>query len=102
MLKKDDGYSALHLADGHQNVVDTLIRVEQADLDLRNNRNQSAFLLAVSQGHCGLATNCRLIQMGIDLDALNAHGFPAPNFLADNSHQEHLKSYKPSPYNMQA
>lgn len=51
-VKKDDGFSALHLAalNGHKDVVDTLIRVGQADIDLRNNRNQSAFLLAVSQG----------------------------------------------------
>lgn len=51
-VKKDDGFSALHLAalNGHRDVVVTLVRAGQADIDLRNNRNQSALLLAVSQG----------------------------------------------------
>lgn len=51
-VKKDDGFSALHLSalNGHKEVVDTLVRTGQADIDLRNNRNQSALLLAVSQG----------------------------------------------------
>lgn len=53
-VKKDDGFSALHLAalNGHRDVVETLVRIGQADIDLRNNRNQSALLLAVSQGNC--------------------------------------------------
>lgn len=51
-VKKDDGFSALHLAslNGHKDVVETLVRLGQADIDLRNNRNQTALLLAVSQG----------------------------------------------------
>lgn len=51
-VKKDDGFSALHLAalNGHQKVVETLILDGKADIDLTNNRKQSAFLLAVSQG----------------------------------------------------
>lgn len=51
-VKKDDGFSALHLAalNGHRDVVETLVRIGQAEIDLRNNRNQSALLLAVSQG----------------------------------------------------
>lgn len=51
-VKKDDGFSALHLAalNGHRDVVETLVKIGQAEINLKNNRNQTALILAVSQG----------------------------------------------------
>lgn len=51
-VKKDDGFSALHLAalNGHRDVVETLIKGGRANIDLRNNRQQTALLLAAGQG----------------------------------------------------
>lgn len=61
-VKKDDGFSALHLAalNGHRDVVETVVRLGQAEIDLRNNRNQSALLLAVSQGGIWFVCFCVL------------------------------------------
>lgn len=53
--KKDDGFSALHLAalNGHKDVAAVLLR-NRAEVDIRNNREQTPLLLAVSQGHSSL------------------------------------------------
>ncbi|XP_076451945.1 E3 ubiquitin-protein ligase MIB2-like isoform X2 [Babylonia areolata] len=53
--KKDDGFSALHLAalNGHKDVAGVLLR-NRAEVDIRNNREQTPLLLAVSQGHSSL------------------------------------------------
>ncbi|XP_070207241.1 E3 ubiquitin-protein ligase MIB2-like isoform X2 [Littorina saxatilis] len=54
-LKKDDGFSALHLAslNGHKDVAAALLR-NRAEVDIRNNRQQTPLLLSVSQGHSAL------------------------------------------------
>lgn len=52
-VKKDDGFAPLHLAalNGHANVVEILVLEGIAEIDIRNDRRQTPFLLAVSQGH---------------------------------------------------
>ena len=59
-MKKEDGFTALHLAclNGHGQVVETLALQGQCDLDAVNNRHQTPLLLAVSQvrGHKSQAT----------------------------------------------
>ncbi|KAK0061423.1 E3 ubiquitin-protein ligase MIB2 [Biomphalaria pfeifferi] len=54
-IKKDDGFSSLHLAalNGHRDVAQTLLQFN-ADIEIRNNRQQTPLLLAVSQGHTAI------------------------------------------------
>lgn len=51
--KKDDGYTALHLAalNNHVEVAELLSRVGKADLDLQNVNLQTALHLAVERQH---------------------------------------------------
>lgn len=51
--KKDDGYTALHLAalNNHVEVAELLARVGKADLDLQNVNLQTALHLAVERQH---------------------------------------------------
>ena len=48
-MKKDDGFSALHLAalNGHSQVCEVLVKEGQADIDIRNDRRQTPFLLVI-------------------------------------------------------
>jgi E3 ubiquitin-protein ligase mind-bomb len=50
--KKDDGFSAFHLAalNGHREVVKCLL-LTKADKEILNNRRQTPLLLAVAQLH---------------------------------------------------
>jgi E3 ubiquitin-protein ligase mind-bomb len=50
--KKDDGFSAFHLAslNGHKEVVKCLLQ-SRADKEIINNRRQTPLLLAVAQLH---------------------------------------------------
>lgn len=51
--KKDDGYTALHLAalNNHVEVAELLARIGKADLDLQNVNLQTALHLAVERQH---------------------------------------------------
>lgn len=51
-IKKDDGFSAFHLAalNGHKEVVKCLLQ-SRADKEILNNRRQTPLLLAVAQLH---------------------------------------------------
>ncbi|WAR14989.1 MIB2-like protein [Mya arenaria] len=64
--KKDDGFAPLHLAslNGH--------RDGHASIDIRNNRQQTPLLLAVSQGHIGLMD--LLVSQGADVNVEDEDG----------------------------
>lgn len=51
--KKDDGYTALHLAalNNHVEVAELLIKLGRCDLDLQNMNQQTALHLAVERQH---------------------------------------------------
>ena len=53
--KKDDGFSAFHLAslNGHKEVVKCLLQ-SRADKEILNNRRQTPLLLAVAQLHASI------------------------------------------------
>lgn len=95
--KDEDGDTALHLVLIKRYHINT--EVHQEDSPSIHSIYQK--LDHISKHRTALAIACYLIQMGIDIDALNARGLPALNFLIDSSHQELLKSYKPSVDNMQ-
>lgn len=73
-VKKDDGFSALHLAalNGHSQVCEVLVKEGQADVDIRNDRRQTPFLLAVSQGHAAAVE--KLVDLGCDIIAKDEDG----------------------------
>ncbi|KAJ8320485.1 hypothetical protein KUTeg_002072 [Tegillarca granosa] len=73
-IKKDDGFSALHLAalNGHKDVTNTLLTVGQADIEIRNNRQQTPLLLAVSQGHTSIIE--LLVTRGADVNVEDEDG----------------------------
>jgi E3 ubiquitin-protein ligase mind-bomb len=73
-VKKDDGFSALHLAalNGHSQVSEVLVKEGQADVDIRNDRRQTPFLLAVSQGHAAAVE--KLVELGCDILAKDEDG----------------------------
>jgi E3 ubiquitin-protein ligase mind-bomb len=73
-VKKDDGFSALHLAalNGHSHVCEVLVKEGQADIDIRNDRRQTPFLLAVSQGHAAAVE--KLVELGCDILAKDEDG----------------------------
>jgi len=50
-VKKDDGFSALHLAclNGHYGVSKVLLEEGQAEIEITNHRKQTPLHLAVSQ-----------------------------------------------------
>lgn len=53
--KKDDGFSAFHLAalNGHKEVIKCLIE-SRADKEVLNNRRQTPLLLSVAQLHASI------------------------------------------------
>ena len=55
-VRKDDGFSALHLSalNGHRDVASILIKEGNADLEIKNNRKQTPLSLGVSQGHADI------------------------------------------------
>jgi ankyrin repeat protein len=55
-IKKDDGFGALHLAalNGHCDVADILLEKGAADIEIKNNRQQTPLLLSASQGHAAI------------------------------------------------
>lgn len=67
-------FAALHLAalNGHANVVEALVKDGQADINIRNNRRQTPFLLAVSQGHAAAIE--KLVDLGCDILAKDEDG----------------------------
>ncbi|XP_077291024.1 E3 ubiquitin-protein ligase mind bomb 2 isoform X2 [Arctopsyche grandis] len=67
--RKDDGFSALHLAslNGHADAVNALVTMGRADLNLKNNREQTPLLLSISQGHCVVLE--QLVNLGCDVKA---------------------------------
>jgi len=73
-VKKDDGFSALHLAalNGHSHVCEVLVNEGQADIDIRNDRRQTPFLLAVSQGHSAAIE--KLVDLKCDILAKDEDG----------------------------
>jgi E3 ubiquitin-protein ligase mind-bomb len=73
-VKKDDGFSALHLAalNGHSTVCEVLVTEGQADIDIRNDRRQTPFLLAVSQGHASAIE--KLVDLKCDVLAKDEDG----------------------------
>ncbi|RUS90925.1 hypothetical protein EGW08_001322 [Elysia chlorotica] len=72
-IKKDDGFSSLHLSalNGHKDVAKTLIQ-HGADIEIRNNRHQTALLLAVSQGHTSLLE--LLVERGARINVTDEDG----------------------------
>jgi len=58
--KKDDGYTALHLAalNNHVEVAEQLARAGKADLDLQNVNLQTALHLAVERQHTQIVRVC--------------------------------------------
>ncbi|XP_059145038.1 E3 ubiquitin-protein ligase MIB2-like [Physella acuta] len=72
-IKKDDGFSSLHLAalNGHRDVATTLLQFG-ADIEIRNNRQQTPLLLAVSQGHMSIIE--LLVTKGADTNVSDEDG----------------------------
>lgn len=96
--KDEDGDSALHI---------TLIKRSQFTNDVSEQDSPGIWsiyqnLNDVSEHRVALAIACYLIQMGIDMDALNAKGQSAVSLLHESTLQELLKSYKPILDNNQA
>lgn len=58
--KKDDGYTALHLAalNNHVEVAELLVRAGRAQLDLQNVNLQTALHLAVERQHTQIVRVC--------------------------------------------
>jgi E3 ubiquitin-protein ligase mind-bomb len=73
-VKKEDGFSGLHLAalNGHSLVCEVLVKEGLADINIRNDRRQTPFLLAVSQGHAAAVE--KLVELGCDILAKDEDG----------------------------
>ncbi len=69
--KKDDGYTALHLAslNNHIEVADILIDVGAADMNIANVNSQTALHLAVERQHTAVVR--LLIRHGCQLNILD-------------------------------
>uniref|UniRef100_A0A1Y1NC46 RING-type E3 ubiquitin transferase n=1 Tax=Photinus pyralis TaxID=7054 RepID=A0A1Y1NC46_PHOPY len=90
--KDEDGDTALHLV---------LIKRAHINTDVRQDDSPTIFTIHqnishISENRVAIAIACYLIQMGIDMDLLNAKSQSALNLLQDSSLQELLKSYKPN------
>ncbi|KAF3860112.1 hypothetical protein F7725_000367 [Dissostichus mawsoni] len=73
-VKKEDGFSALHLAalNNHRDVAEILVKEGRCDINIRNNRNQTALQLAVTQGHTDLVQ--LLVSEGADVNMEDEDG----------------------------
>uniref|UniRef100_H3D007 Uncharacterized protein n=1 Tax=Tetraodon nigroviridis TaxID=99883 RepID=H3D007_TETNG len=73
-VKKEDGFSALHLAalNNHRDVAEILIKEGRCDINIRNNRNQTPLQLAVTQGHTDLVQ--LLVAEGADVNMEDEDG----------------------------
>ncbi|KAI0220924.1 E3 ubiquitin-protein ligase MIB2 [Lamellibrachia satsuma] len=87
-MKKDDGFAALHLAalNGHFDVTQTLMG--KADLEVKNNRHQTALLLAASQGHTELIE--LLVANNADVNAWNEDGDTTLHVVLSRSLRDNL------------
>ncbi|KAF5271379.1 hypothetical protein FQA39_LY08177 [Lamprigera yunnana] len=90
--KDEDGDTALHLI---------LIKRAHINTEIHQEDSPSIFIIYqnishVSENRLATAIACYLIQMGIDMESLNAKSQPALSLLQDSSIQELLKSYKPN------
>lgn len=72
--KKDDGYTALHLAalNNHVEVADQLVRYGNADMDLQNGNLQTALHLAVERQHYQIVH--LLVREGANLNIADKDG----------------------------
>nr|XP_008539262.1 PREDICTED: E3 ubiquitin-protein ligase MIB2 [Equus przewalskii] len=72
--KKEDGFTALHLAalNNHREVAQILIREGRCDVNVRNRKLQSALHLAVQQAHVGLVP--LLVDAGCSVNAEDEEG----------------------------
>uniref|UniRef100_A0A7N4NGK8 E3 ubiquitin-protein ligase MIB2 n=1 Tax=Sarcophilus harrisii TaxID=9305 RepID=A0A7N4NGK8_SARHA len=84
--KKDDGFTALHLAalNNHREVAEILIKEGRCDVNLRNNRHQLPLHLAVTQAHVALLL--LLVSAGSDVNAEDEAGDTAMH-IALEKHQ---------------
>ncbi|KAJ8680932.1 hypothetical protein QAD02_016719 [Eretmocerus hayati] len=71
--KKDDGYTALHLAalNNHVEVAEQLARTGKADLDLQNVNLQTALHLAVERQHTQIVRSLKLINQKFESSSRN-------------------------------
>ncbi|KAK9759062.1 Mind bomb SH3 repeat domain [Popillia japonica] len=96
--KDEDGDTALHI---------TLIKRSQFTSDVREQDSPGIWAIHqnlndISEHRIALSIACYLIQMGIDIDSLNAKSQSALSLLQESTLQELLKSYKPIVDNNQA
>ncbi|KAI4465183.1 zinc finger c3hc4 type (ring finger) [Holotrichia oblita] len=96
--KDEDGDTALHI---------TLIKRSQFTSDVREQDSPGIWAIHqnlndVNEHRIALSIACYLIQMGIDIDSLNAKSQSALSLLQESTLQELLKSYKPIVDNNQA
>ncbi|TRY64656.1 hypothetical protein DNTS_034849 [Danionella cerebrum] len=73
-VKKEDGFSALHLAalNNHREVAEILLKEGRCDVNQRNGRGQTALQLSVTQGHMELVS--LLVMEGGDLNTEDEEG----------------------------
>lgn len=90
--KDEDGDTALHLV----LIKRTHINSEVTEESSPNIYSIYQAISHIAENRVAIAIACFLVQMGIDIDALNAKGQSALNLLQDSSIQELLKSYKPN------
>lgn len=95
--KDEDGDTALHLV---------LIKRSHINTDVHQDDSPAIYniyqrLDHIPEQRTAIAIAGYLIQMGIDLEALNAKGQQALYLLQDSALQELLKSYKPTTDNIQ-
>lgn len=95
--KDEDGDTALHLV---------LIKRSHINTDVHQDDSPAIYniyqrLEHIEEHRTAIAIACYLIQMGIDLEALNAKSQQALTLLQDSGLQELLESYKPSTDNIQ-
>lgn len=90
--RDEDGDTALHLIIIKRNHITTDIRQEDSP-SIYNIYQQ---LEQLSELRAAIAIACYLVQMGVDLEALNAKSQSALGLLQDSTLQELIKSYKPT------
>ena len=83
--KKDDGYTALHLAalNNHVEVAELLVRAGRAQLDLQNVNLQTALHLAVERQHTQIVRVCTahlILSFFFQFFVIHFHCFPFKAF----------------------